>query len=586
MVPKVDVPEKPAASGPVIEASPGHPHKSRVDQRRHQATDLAGGLSAALNNTDKLREDYYKDLRGVAVSRSWGSLSLLGAAAWAAASGLQPGATDADTTRALRLGVASSTGYLISDFFTNRKHEEAYAQGYRKLTCLVVQSLPLQWPEGKRSEKTRNGECTAADSQRRSNTELRTCIKLASCGTPEDHHRCAAISALNNTADLSAALEDLNHVINLEHNGLSLALAELALMPFLSDQLKLVQRDALRQREFALRLARSTLKEGRVMLSLIESSGDLLTGRAGLVSAWVNLEVAAGQNNIPRPTLGPTTPADLLPTLTPVGAEAEAQSKSPDNLLGREQQPKSGSTGSMPASDSATTGSEAARTPTVEDLAALEKRLIALAIDPTERRREREKLATERTRNTEIRKLKTELENLKKKSALRGQAELATGPCTKDNSACNLRQWANGTDRLHQFRRPVAQALIDFREKTKTVSAVAACGGERAKVVIAPETDQVLTAPTEAEFIVSTESGVTPRLSLSGNAGIAAPDKALTVTIVDGTVIAKVKVGAKAPAGSLVLTATDNKGGGSQSVLLVVKPREGNDSDSLPDFLR
>ena len=132
------------------------------------------------------------------------------------------------------------------------------------------------------------------------------------------------------------------------------------------------------------------------------------------------------------------------------------------------------------------------------------------------------------------------------------------------------RQLAIETETLFAARRPVLQALINFRAQTLAVRSATQCNSNAAGLRIFPAENRRVRAGDKLEFVASETGGAAPALLLQGNAG--SSPKGSFVVVTTGTITrATLTIGCDAPSGPLLLVATDSKVRHTETIRLTVQ---------------
>jgi hypothetical protein len=544
-----------AMTGPrVISANPDSGTPTSATEPK-SATPLAGDIETALQDIEAQRQALFDKLDASAVRRSLGASSLYAIGGWAVLNGMKPNPTDADALRTTRLAVAGSTLYLGADYSINTSQEDIHARTYNALTCLVAQSKPLTWTLTQALDPNKSIAISDA--------------------TPSDA-TVEKINPVRSRDELDRALDRLEEQINLSY-----AHFEAFTRNERWDQFAPNVNRAIEQRNKALNLARTALREGRILLQEIDQSGRTLRNRAAMIMAAANVDLRAQQKELPAAdsqltalktlvdnfkNVGKQTEADDTATGADTGTGTDTESKPPAGLA-------TGSGNTPPTS--ATTGepttvtAPASAPVTQDDLTRLKDALTQLIVDKNAQQAAlndvKAQAAAKQARDKEMDQLKAEADKLKQRLSACAQPKGPT--CRSDGDVNTLIQQTN---LLHAIRRPVAAALVNFRQTVREVSAHNACQSAPQWVTITPGDARSLKVPGVLEFAISAAVGGIPRVGLTGNTGSTPSHQALIVRADNGVLMARITLPADTPAGELTLWATDALGRHGQQVTITV----------------
>ena len=139
-----------ATSAPASAASAALLRIAAATRAAEAAPDaLLGDLPQALDAVTDQRNEWFGALSSHARTLNGASLALLALTGWGLYEGLKPGfveggtATAASRRHVAKAAIGAGGAYSIGNLFLNTKHDEAYIEGYKALTCLIVRA-PLR----------------------------------------------------------------------------------------------------------------------------------------------------------------------------------------------------------------------------------------------------------------------------------------------------------------------------------------------------------------------------------------------------------------------------------------------------------
>jgi len=110
---------------------------------------LAGNLHGAMLVLADQQREWYESLSSQARTRAITQLTLIGATAATLFEGLRPGGnTSEDSKRSLaQAGTLGAVAYFGGDWYLNTSQEDAYINGFRRLSCVMLQIEPFKMSE-------------------------------------------------------------------------------------------------------------------------------------------------------------------------------------------------------------------------------------------------------------------------------------------------------------------------------------------------------------------------------------------------------------------------------------------------------
>jgi hypothetical protein len=501
----------PAAASGATAATPATAASAvqfRIDEATRAAQrapeQLVGDLPEALAAIADQRNEWFGALSSHARTLNGTTLAMLALTGWGLYEGLKPGFVDGgtatDTTRrhVAKAAIGTAGAYALGNFFLNAEHDQAYIEGYKALTCLIVRTRPyalttVQW------------------------------------------------------RDLALALRDLEAQINvLDRTALKMRVAE-GVDPRSAKSSTVERRAALSRAESALRIGRLTLERGQRLLGESAGAGGYLRRQGELVVTAVAEELRRNNKQL-------TSPEQLFAGLQ--GAVGRFQSIEPVDRA--EEEDKDAPTDGEPTTAAPTEGAASAATQaTQRDLAQLTAAfarqlddLKAAMLDPKAAK------AAQAASPKRVAQLEAQLEAAKKAAA---DAKAAT-PQLRERSqdAAKLSDVGDQIATLYEQRRHVNAALVTHDEAARRVKQVRPCrGAAGSALVLLPGEDKAVERGKAYEFRISGAKGQ-PLVTLDGDPGTPpAGAKSLLVALEGGLVVVTVSVGANAPAGKLRLIVHD-----------------------------
>jgi hypothetical protein len=119
-----------------------------VQKTPDKSKELVGGLNEALGAVADQRNEWFGALSSHARLLNSASLAMLTTAGWGLYEGLKPGfaangvASEASRKHVAKAGIGTAGFYALGNLFLNTKHDEAYVEGFKSLTCLMVRARP------------------------------------------------------------------------------------------------------------------------------------------------------------------------------------------------------------------------------------------------------------------------------------------------------------------------------------------------------------------------------------------------------------------------------------------------------------
>ena len=554
---------------------------------------LAGGAYEAILELDRQRAALYGDLKSMAVSRSMAATVGVVTSVWGVYNALRPldaGVTamsTSDQARSLQLAGAAGLSYGLHQYFVNPDQENVFAQGYNALTCLAAQSRPLLMAKSK-----------GVGAQRASYDALKADLD-------------ALKLAIENT---SAQVERM-----------AIGVAEAGLYGVPTDSRRNPAARQVGQARQALARARKTYLEGSELLSQVDKSGYAIRARTGLIVASVNAALRGTMRNIDATAnmtqakgiadsfrnIGKDSAEDAdeesTSSAAPAAAALLAQRGGPalvpasmsqaqtarlvsavwrpdDAVFARGWRPVADVTPAPPAPAASAPVCKppaqlACRAPVKRgvkppapttpasgpELTTLQKLLKEPAVlEALMAKHQAEHQAA-------IDKLKKDLQEAKEAASKAKDDEQTAklrsiGACVPKGSAqCNSSHLAGKVEHLYGLRRPVLQALVNFRQATKAVRSIENCNASLVSVRLTPDQDRVVKPGETVTFYAHLSNGQAPAIAVSSDAG------KLTTEAVGIVTKATIKIADDAANGSMELAVSDPIHGARESVRLTIK---------------
>ncbi len=301
---------------------------------------LAGGASESLQTAEQMRQIYFNNLKYTAYVRSGTAIAAGTLTGWTLYSALQPASLSngGDTKRRLRLAATLATLFGLREVFVNPEQESVYADGYRSLTCLMLQSAPLLMtelaPRAPQPEATsppaepefidnsllggmRPKAFSAAVAAKKIKEPPNPLVKEPSQNLRDepaaallknllDHPFEALLPAftdkrLGDLDRLQLALDQLETLILAVNLMTSEEKAKADIATGGNLDVKKSQggrRKQLNESEEALRYARNALSDGRALVRVIKGSGEQIRNRVGVIVGSVNEDVQGRQKSV------------------------------------------------------------------------------------------------------------------------------------------------------------------------------------------------------------------------------------------------------------------------------------------------
>lgn len=580
---------------------------------------LAGGAGEGLALAESVRAHYYSNLVSTSVIRNGTAVAAVALSGWALYNALKPdgastGATPGDTRRSVRLGVALASLYGLRQFFVNPGQEAIYADGYRSLTCLMLQSSPLLMTEEDKDPAYRGDT-----PQPRYPSEWSQVLPLRFAEAPRGD-----LDRLRESLD---RLEDRILFLNAETakidaNSRAIGVGDEATQSQapLREQIKAARR--------ALQFARHALADGRTLVRTIEGSGRDIKYRVGIIAAEINALSQEKQQTFSNPSDLLKSAHDITSSVLNIGVNTAADqgtlslsgptSFSPDREDGRRladstqrggrlrvgfpipyfaaaaiataaraASPSASATGASPSSAASAAAATrkrpaaggAKKAPTVPVAAKLdmatsgELQAIRDKIDDAikniaTREAAAKQKAEQDKASAALAKQKEEIRALLDK--LNAQA-MACGKSGADVGGCGT-HLAEQTEYLYAARRPVVHRLLAFRAVARSVAATPECAA-LAVLRVTPN-DVVRARPGDTiSYIMSERDQKSPLAVLQGPTDATTGAK-FSVSPLMGTslYVAKVELGSGMPEQTIQLVVGDSKGIASQTLPIVIGP--------------
>lgn len=258
---------------------------------------LAGDADDGLKYAEEFRGKYYRDLSSAAAFRNVSGVALIGLSGWAVYNGLKPeGGTPGDIRRGTRLGAVAASVYALRQFLVNPGQEQVYAEGYRALTCLMLQSAPLLTTEAVDRSTVAAYAGPAANSSRVG--ALNNAVPATTdTGVPVPF----PLAAPGELDRFRISLDRLEAKIQYVNVQLGEVRGRASVMPEIQSDLNDTKSSIRRQftsTAKALLYARNALSDGRLLLRTYENAGHDIKGRASIIVAAVNEQIQSRQADL------------------------------------------------------------------------------------------------------------------------------------------------------------------------------------------------------------------------------------------------------------------------------------------------
>ena len=255
---------------------------------------LAGDADDGLRYAEEFRAKYFRDLSSAAAFRNVTGVALIGLSGWAVYNGLKPeGGTTGDVRRGTRLGAAAASVYALRQFLVNPGQEQAYAEGYRALTCLMLQSAPLLTTEAEDRSTVAAFAWPIANSP-----GVRASSYASPAATDKGVPVPFPLAAPGELDRFRIALDRLEAKIQYVNVQLAEVRGRASAMPEIQSDLDDPKSSIRRQftsTAKALLYARNALSDGRLLLRTYENAGHDIKGRASIIVAAVNEQIQSRQ---------------------------------------------------------------------------------------------------------------------------------------------------------------------------------------------------------------------------------------------------------------------------------------------------
>lgn len=551
---------------------------------------LAGGASESLQTAEQMRQIYFNNLRYTAYVRSGTGITAGVLTGWTLYNALQPasGIDDGDTRRGVRLAATLATLFGWRELFVNPEQEAVYAEGYRSLTCLMLQSAPLlmtelapREPQGEAMsspvkpgfiDKNLLGAIRPTDSSTTATTcQIKRLRKEPELLFDQPFHSLLPAytdAQLGDLDRLQLALDRLETLILAVNVMTSQEKAKADVNAAGIRDLKKSQsalREQIDDSEKVLRYARNALSDGRTLVRVIQGAGQQIRNRVGVIVGSVNEDVQKKQKSAGKAADSIKDAHDITSTIMNIGTSTATDQAAiasdgpvswnrlhPDLVL---------LAGPMSAiGDRLKTRNAAPANFTADELKALRDSVDSML----KGRAKREEEAAFEAREKAI--------------ALRAAA-LRDEKMPPDLTA--TRRLATGIEMLYAARRPVVQELANFRRKARDAAALPGCS-DLAVLRVTPNEVARAHRGTSLSYLISQRAPGSPFAVLHG------PDEPkkgvqFKLSAVQGTTLyqAVIKVGEEMPKQTISLVVTDSKGIASQTISIVAGDGARNDASAL-----
>lgn len=544
---------------------------------------LAGAASESLQTAEQMRQIYFNNLRYTAYVRSGTGITAGVLTGWTLYNALQPasGINDGDTRRGVRLAATLATLFGLRELFVNPEQEAVYAEGYRSLKCLMLQSAPLLMtelaPRESKGEtmsspvkpvfidKSLLGAIRPTDSSTTATTDQ---IKLLFDQPFHSLLPAYTDAQLGDLDRLQLALDRLETLILAVNVMTSQEKAKADANAAGNGDMKKAQfalREQIDDSEKVLRYARNALSDGRTLVRVIQGAGQQIRNRVGVIVGSVNEDVQKKQKSAGKAADSIKDAHDITSTIMNIGTSTATDQAAiasdgpvswnrlhPDLVL---------LAGPMSAiGDRLKTRNAAPANFTADELKALRDSVDSML----KGRAKREEEAAFKAREDAIALL---ADALRKK-------EIPQDPFA-------TRRLATGIEMLYAARRPVVQELANFRRKARDAAALPGCS-DLAVLRVTPNEVARAHRGTSLSYLISQRAPGSPFAVLHG------PDEPkkgvqFKLSAVQGTTLyqAVIKVGEEMPKQTISLVVTDSKGIASQTISIVAGDGARNDASAL-----
>lgn len=579
MNPYDTVPDRPIAPVPAIEGMR-----------------LAGGASESLQTAEQMRQIYFNNLKYTAYVRSGTGIAAGVLTGWTLYNALQPNSesNDGDTRRRVRLAATLATLFGLRELFVNSAQESIYAQGYRSLTCLMLQSAPLlmtelaprdplgeTMPQPVKSgfidksllgtiRPTNFSAAVTDDEKKQMLAELKLLFDKPERLFDRPFHSLLPAHTDTQLGDLDRlqlALDRLETLILAVNVMTSREKAKADANVVGIRDMKNAQtalREQIDDSEKVLRYARNALSDGRTLVRVIQGAGQQIRNRVGVIVGSVNEDVQGKQKSAGKAADSIKDAHDITSTIINIGVST--------------------------ATDQAAIASDG---PVSWNRMYPDFVLLAGPASAIGDRLKTRNASTNFTED-ELKALRDSVDGMLKRMAKREEeaafkareeaiASFAKALLNKyvppDPTA--TRRLATGIEMLYAARRPVVQELANFRRKARDAAALPGCS-DLAVLRVTPNEVARAHRGTSLSYLISQRAPGSPFAVLHGPHE---PKKGVhfELNAVQGTTMyqAVIKVGDEMPKQTISLVVTDSNGIASQIISIVAG--DGKRTEDKPD---
>lgn len=556
---------------------------------------LAGGAYEAILELDRQRAALYGDLKSMAVSRSMAATVGVVTSVWGVYNALRPleaGVTaqsTSDLTRSAQLAGVAGLSYGLHQYFVNPDQENVFAQGYNALTCLAAQSRPLLLAKSKGV----GGQPASYDTLKADLNALKLAIESTST----------------------------------QVERMAIGVSEAGLYGVPTDSRRNPAARQVGQARQALARARKTHLEGSELLSQVDKSGYAIRARTGLILGSVNAALRGTMRNVDAtanmtqakgiadsfrnigkdsaedaddenttsaaPTVAPRLVQRAGPAFVRVSTQQSRTARlvsavwRPDDAVAARAWRQVADVVPAPPAPAASApvckppAKLACRVPAKRTVRPPQTEPAASSLELTTLQKLLQEPAVlealvakhQAEHQAAINKLKKDLQEAKEAAAKAKDDEQtaklrspgACVPTTMGSRQCDTAHLAGKVEHLYGLRRPVLQALVNFRQATKAVRSIENCNASLVSVRLTPDLDRVVKPGETVTFYAHLSNGQAPAVAVSSDAG------KLTTEAVGIITKATVKIADDAANGSMELVASDPVYGARESVRLTIK---------------
>lgn len=475
---------------------------------------FAGGLQEALAAANSQRVEYFDSLASHTRTSNITTSLVYAFTAWGLYHGIKAGASS-DSNLIAKAGIGAGASYSVGTFFLNDKHDTAYIAGFKALTCVMLRQRPYLLTAGNAGSDWNQLQ----DATRKLDEQ----VKILDAAVLKVQYE----DGLRKNADTASA------------RTVSAAIG-------------------------ALRRGRETLDRGHRFEQTVATSGFQLRRQTDLIVATISEEIRLNNKGIAEP-------GKLLADLQDITGKFQAIQPVPRADTDTADVPADSVTETSGATPKATPtpppGAASAPITPADTMAPVMKALADIKeaiLDPA---KAKEKLKDQDGKAKAIQDIQKKLDA--------SQAEVKKLEAEKAKVTAEV---IKGTDRIvlmkqvadmYAARRVVNQYLSNQAQLGRAVRNVPECrpgGGSQLNIV--PSDDMTVEQGKAYEFRITGAKGI-PVVTLDGTLGTTAAEP-LTVTLKDGAVVARFKLGTDAPAGTLHLVVQDGGSRASEDVLLTV----------------